>query len=161
MCLRPQAPQTVAADVRPGKSLTGRFSVKLGVTVDRYRRMAILAAVVEQGSIRGAGRALRLTPSAVSQQIRRLEEETGVTLLRSFHVVPEIAADLAAGRLVRVLPDWSMPPVAVAALMPSRRSQPSEVRMAIEALHAHLNPKMSMAADKRSLRPKRKARAAR
>ena len=44
--------------------------------------MAILATVVEHGSIRRAARELRLTPSAVSQQIRRLEEETGVTLLR-------------------------------------------------------------------------------
>jgi len=41
--------------------------------MDQYRRMAILAAVVEQGSIRRAARELRLTPSAVSQQIRRLE----------------------------------------------------------------------------------------
>ena len=44
--------------------------------------MAILATVVEQGSIRRAARRLNLTPSAVSQQIRKLEEETGVTLLR-------------------------------------------------------------------------------
>ena len=50
--------------------------------MDRYRRMAILVAVVQNGSIRRAARELDLTPSAVSQQIRRLEEETGVTLLR-------------------------------------------------------------------------------
>ena len=75
----------------------------------------------------------------------------------SFHVVPEIAADLAAGRLVRVLPDWSLPPVVVSALMPSRRSQPSKVRMAVEALHAHLNPRTPIAAEKPSPRPKRRA----
>jgi DNA-binding transcriptional LysR family regulator len=50
--------------------------------MDRYRRMAILVAVVQNGSIRRAARELGLTPSAVSQQIRRLEQETGVTLLR-------------------------------------------------------------------------------
>jgi DNA-binding transcriptional LysR family regulator len=50
--------------------------------VDGYRRMAILAAVVEHGSIRGAARELRLTPSAVSQQLRRLEQEVGVNLLQ-------------------------------------------------------------------------------
>lgn len=50
--------------------------------MDRYRRMAMLAAVVENGSIRRSARELGLTPSAVSQQIRRLEQETGVTLLR-------------------------------------------------------------------------------
>ena len=310
--------------------------------MDQYRRMAILAAVVEQGSIRRAARELRLTPSAVSQQIRRLEEETGVTLLRrstrrlsmteageafyegcaamvaaarsaydsltalqespvgelsisapagfaathllkaiapllavhpalslrlvvtddgveiisdridlaitigtpitsstlvrrhladwplvlcasprylaqrgvpaspqelaqhaflalprwhhgtdvmtgpkgqqyrvdvaprvlsnnqvairdltlmglglSFHVVPEIAGDLAAGRLVRVLPDWTLPPVAVAALMPSRTRQPSKIRMAVDALRAYLNPKVQAETEKRTPRSKR------
>ena len=310
--------------------------------MDRYRRMAILATVVEQGSIRRAARELRLTPSAVSQQIRRLEEETGVTLLRrstrrltmteageafyegcaamvaaarsahesltalqespvgelsisapagfaathlvkaiapllavhpalslrlvvtddgvdiigdridvaitigtpltsstlvrrhladwplvlcasprylvrrgtptspqelaqhdflalprwhhgtdvmtgpegrqyrvdvaprvlsnnqvairdltliglglSFHVVPEIAEDLAAGRLVRVLPDWSLPPVAVAALMPSRTRQPSKIRMAVDALRAYLNPEAPVEAEKRTPHSKR------
>ena len=59
----------------------------------------------------------------------------------SFHVVPEIAEDLAAGRLVRVLTDWTLPPVAVAALMPSRTRQPSKIRMAVDALRAYLNPK--------------------
>jgi DNA-binding transcriptional LysR family regulator len=46
------------------------------------RRMALLVEVVERGSMRRAARALRLTPSAVSQQIRHLEREAGVTLLR-------------------------------------------------------------------------------
>jgi DNA-binding transcriptional LysR family regulator len=44
--------------------------------------MAIFAAVVEHGSMRRAARTLGMTPSAVSQHIRRLEQETGVTLLR-------------------------------------------------------------------------------
>lgn len=313
--------------------------------MDRYRRMAILATVVEQGSIRRAARELRLTPSAVSQQIRRLEEETGVTLLRrstrrlamteageafyegcaamvtaarsahesltalqespvgelsisapagfaatyllkaiapllvahpalslrlvvtddgvdiigdridvaitigtpitsstlvrrrladwplvlcasprylarrgtpsspqelqqhdflalprwhhgtdvmtgpegqqhrvdvvprvlsnnqvairdltlmglglSFHVVPEIAEDLAAGRLVHVLPEWSMPPVPVAALMPSRTRQPSKIRMAVDALRAHLSPKAPADTELRAPRSKKPRR---
>ena len=46
------------------------------------RRMAMLVEVVERGSMRRAARALGLTPSAISQQIRQLERETGVTLLR-------------------------------------------------------------------------------
>jgi DNA-binding transcriptional LysR family regulator len=46
------------------------------------RRMAMLVAVVENGSMRRAARTLSLTPSAVSQHIRQLERETGVTLLR-------------------------------------------------------------------------------
>ena len=44
--------------------------------------MALLVHVVETGSMRAAARKLGLTPSAVSQQIRQLERETGVTLLR-------------------------------------------------------------------------------
>ena len=39
--------------------------------MDRYRRMAILAAVVENRSLRRAARSLGLTPSAVSQPRRR------------------------------------------------------------------------------------------
>jgi DNA-binding transcriptional LysR family regulator len=46
------------------------------------RRMALLVTVIESGSMRRASRTLGLTPSAVSQQIRQLERETGVTLLR-------------------------------------------------------------------------------
>ena len=43
--------------------------------------MAMLATVVENGSMRRAARVLGITPSAVSQHIRKLERETGVTLL--------------------------------------------------------------------------------
>lgn len=50
--------------------------------MDPYRRMAILVAVVESGSLRRAARELGLTPSAVSQQVRRLEQEAGASLLR-------------------------------------------------------------------------------
>lgn len=50
--------------------------------MDGYRRMAVFVVVVEQGSIRRAASALDLTPSAVSQQLKRLEAEVGTTLLR-------------------------------------------------------------------------------
>src|SRR5205823_6297797 len=52
----------------------------------------------------------------------------------SFHVAPEIAADLGEGRLVRVLPGWSSPTLSVDALMPARTRQPAKVRMALDAL---------------------------
>jgi LysR family transcriptional regulator, transcriptional activator for aaeXAB operon len=42
--------------------------------------MAIFAAVVRTGSVRGAAGELRVTPSAVSQQVRQLEEDLGVAL---------------------------------------------------------------------------------
>lgn len=49
--------------------------------MDDLKRMAIFAAVVRHGSMSGAARALGMSPSAVSQQVRRLEQAGGVTLL--------------------------------------------------------------------------------
>jgi DNA-binding transcriptional LysR family regulator len=43
--------------------------------------MQMFAAVVRHRSMSAAARALRLTPSAVSQQIKELEQRSGVTLL--------------------------------------------------------------------------------
>ena len=49
--------------------------------MDDLRRMAVFAAVVEQGSLSAAARVLGTSTSAISQQLRRLEREGGVTLL--------------------------------------------------------------------------------
>jgi DNA-binding transcriptional LysR family regulator len=49
--------------------------------MDDLRRMAIFAAVVEQRSMSAAARALHMSTSAVSQQVRALERDGGVTLL--------------------------------------------------------------------------------
>src|SRR5215831_4819005 len=49
--------------------------------MDDLRRMAIFAAVVEQRSMSAAARALEMSTSAVSQQVRQLERDGGVTLL--------------------------------------------------------------------------------
>jgi DNA-binding transcriptional LysR family regulator len=45
------------------------------------RRMKVLREVALRGSIAGAAEALRFTPSAVSQQLAKLEREAGVALL--------------------------------------------------------------------------------
>lgn len=45
------------------------------------RRLGVLLAVSRQNSVVGAASSLRVSPSAVSQQIARLEHETQVTLL--------------------------------------------------------------------------------
>lgn len=49
--------------------------------MDDLKRMAVFATVVRHGSMSGAARALGLSTSAVSQQVRQLEREGGVTLL--------------------------------------------------------------------------------
>lgn len=49
--------------------------------MDNYKRMVIFSKVVEQGSMSAAARLLKMSPSAVSQQIRYLERHSGITLL--------------------------------------------------------------------------------
>ncbi len=49
--------------------------------MDRTAEMAIFAKVVEEESFSGAARSMRLTPSAVSKQISRLEDRLGARLL--------------------------------------------------------------------------------
>jgi len=48
--------------------------------LDKAGEMALFARTVEEGSFSAAARALDLTPSAVSKQIRRLEDRLGVRL---------------------------------------------------------------------------------
>ncbi|UTW09356.1 LysR family transcriptional regulator [Pseudomonas benzenivorans] len=49
--------------------------------MEQLKRMAIFATVVERGSMVAAAEVLGMTPSAVSQQIRKLEDGTQVSLL--------------------------------------------------------------------------------
>ncbi|MFD2756640.1 LysR family transcriptional regulator [Comamonas terrae] len=49
--------------------------------MEDLKRMAVFVAVVEQAGMSAAARRLDMTPSAVSQHIRQLEREAGVTLL--------------------------------------------------------------------------------
>ena len=49
--------------------------------MEDFRRMAIFAAVVQGGSMSAAARQLDMTPSAVSQHIRQLEKDAGISLL--------------------------------------------------------------------------------
>ncbi|MEV6596025.1 LysR family transcriptional regulator [Actinoplanes sp. NPDC051346] len=65
------------------------------------RRLAVLGAVANAGGVLAAAGVLRLTPSAVSQHIARLEAETGVTLLDRSRLGGRRAAGLTpAGRLL-------------------------------------------------------------
>ena len=55
------------------------------------------------------------------------------------NVEPEVVEELADGRLVRVLPDWSLPLLGVDALLPPRTKQPAKVRAALDALTLYLS----------------------
>ncbi len=57
------------------------LDAKLMGGADRARALEIFAEVVRRGSFSAAGRALDLTPSAVSRAIDRIEERLGVRLL--------------------------------------------------------------------------------
>ncbi|MGP0222540.1 LysR family transcriptional regulator [Paenarthrobacter sp. NCHU4564] len=69
------------------------------------RRLALLVEVVEQGSITAAADILMYTPSAVSQQLRKLEQEVGQPLFnrRSRGVVPTEAGQVLAGHARRIV----------------------------------------------------------
>jgi DNA-binding transcriptional LysR family regulator len=55
-------------------------------------------------------------------------------------ILPEyaVADDVRAGRLLRVLPKWSVPSGGVHAVFPAARYRPQKVRVLVEALRAHL-----------------------
>jgi len=61
-----------------------------------YSSLAAVAAVVQEGSFEQAARALKVTPSAVSQRVKQLEERLGCVLIIRGH--PCRAS--AAGRLL-------------------------------------------------------------
>ena len=69
------------------------------------RRLALLLEVVEQGSITAAAELMMYTPSAVSQQLRKLEQEVGQPLLnrRSRGVVPTEAGQVLAGHARKIV----------------------------------------------------------
>ena len=58
----------------------------------------------------------------------------GVGALTNFSV----GDDVAAGRLVRLLPDWSTPAAGIHALFPPARYTPPKVRAFVDALRAHI-----------------------
>lgn len=49
--------------------------------MEALHSMAVFAAVIEHGSMNAAGRALGMTPSAVSQHVRKLEQQHQLALL--------------------------------------------------------------------------------
>ena len=81
---------------------------------------------------------LHTKPRVTSNNQQTIRQLTLAGCGLSFHVLPEIVDELADGRLVRVLADWSLPALSVDALMPPRTAQPAKVRAALDALVEHL-----------------------
>jgi DNA-binding transcriptional LysR family regulator len=99
---------------------------------------------------RGERYRLQVTPRVVSNNQQTIKQLALAGVGLSFHVAPEIAQELADGRLKRVLPHWSLPRLSVDALMPPRSTQPAKVRAAGDALQAYLaKPKSRPIHDRR------------
>lgn len=85
-----------------------------------------------------AQRQVRILGRNASNSQQALLALTRAGLGISRQVEPDVAADLASGALVRVLPEWSLPPIGIWAVTPQREAQPAKVRHAIEALRQSL-----------------------
>jgi DNA-binding transcriptional LysR family regulator len=83
------------------------MDAKMSGGTDRARALELFAAVVQHGSFSGAGRALDMSPSAVSRAVDRIEARLGVRLLlrstRALSLTAEGQAYLLAAR--RILAD--------------------------------------------------------
>ena len=86
--------------------------------MDRSAEMSVFSKVIEEGSFSGAARTLKLTPSAVSKQIGRLEDRLGVRLInrttRRLSATEEGSAFYQ--RCVRILADMDEAELAVSQL---------------------------------------------
>ncbi len=106
---------------------------------------AALQAVSHSGGVKQSRRAqsirsVRCTASTVRCNTANAARAAvlsagGFALLTSF----AIADDLAAGRLVRLLPQWSGPPAAIQAVFPPTDHPSRKVRAFIEALRAQID----------------------
>ena len=81
--------------------------IAMGSGTDRAREMALFSAIIAQGSFSAAGRAMGLSPSAVSRAVDRIEQRLGVRLLlrstRALSLTAEGQTYLQAAR--RILSD--------------------------------------------------------
>lgn len=96
--------------------------------MDDLKRMAVFAAVVQHGSMSGAARALGMSTSAVSQQVRKLESDGGVTLLH--RSTRQLALTEAGQRYhARCAAMWAAAEQARAELAASRDAPSGELRL--------------------------------
>ncbi len=92
-------------------------------------QLAALASVIRFGSFDAAAQALNVTPSAISQRIRALEEHVGTPLVR--RSAPCVATPIGA-RLARHFDDLRLLQTALDADL-GQPTQPAPVRLALNA----------------------------
>ncbi|WP_213777933.1 LysR family transcriptional regulator [Caballeronia sp. dw_276] len=94
--------------------------------------------VVSVESRRGAKRTIRFSAGFFADTAPTCRAATlaggGVAFLTDF----SIGGDVAAGKLLRLLPEWSGPPTGIHAVFPSARYPVPKVRVFIDALKAYL-----------------------
>lgn len=81
---------------------------------------------------------LRLEPRVAANSMIALRQFTLDGLGISLQPEPEVREALEEGRLVRLLPQWTLPSFGIYAVTPRRDAQPAKVKVAIEALRRHL-----------------------
>ncbi|ARU05212.1 LysR family transcriptional regulator [Comamonas serinivorans] len=104
--------------------------------MDDLKRMAIFAAVVTHGGMSAAARHLDMTPSAVSQHIRQLERDAGLTLLH--RTTRQISLTDAGQRFYRQCAALSDAAARARAELAAEHQSPSgELRLATPAGFVH------------------------
>ena len=83
-------------------------------------------------------RRVRVEGRIASNESQSTKHLTLAHLGLSRNLATEFAAEIADGRLVRVLPKWRLPDVGIYAVTPRRDAQPAKVLHAIKALKAAL-----------------------
>jgi DNA-binding transcriptional LysR family regulator len=102
--------------------------------MDTAGLMVVFAKVVENGSFSAAARVLGRTPSSVSRQIGQLEDRMHSRLLHRTKDGILVAEDIAAGRLVRLLPDFSQPHADIAVIYAQKRNLAPKIRVFVDFL---------------------------
>ena len=85
----------------------------------------------------GARHRIRVRNRITSNNQLSLKQLTLAGFGLSLQVLPEIAEELADGRLVQVLPDFSLAPLPVNVLLPGRGRQSAKVRCTVDALASY------------------------
>lgn len=116
--------------MRDGNTQINLLSIALEILMIDPAQLAALAAVHRRGSFDLAASTLHLTPSAISQRIKALEDATGTLLIRRGQ--PCIATD-AGMRLIRHHDEITLLERALTADLRGRSAGPATLRIAVNA----------------------------